>query len=90
MPGQKTYLGIRNISTAFNYPSKILTTMTSCCPRASRAMLAISEGECCSFKIKYLSPLQAVAEAFVNPEKDQKLKDLVAASHDVTWKKGKN
>ena len=39
--------------------------------------------------LKYLCPSRVVAEAIVNPVKDQRLDDLIAVSQEVTTRRGK-
>ena len=39
--------------------------------------------------IKFLRPSKIVAEAIVNPTKDQRLDDLIAVSHEVMTRGGK-
>ncbi len=38
--------------------------------------------------LKFLRPSKVVAEAIVNPTKDQQLDDLIAVSHEVTTQGG--
>jgi len=57
--------------------------------RPPRARLCLGEGARCSVLLKFLRPSKVVAEAIVNPVKDQRLDDLIAVSREVTTRGGK-
>jgi hypothetical protein len=57
--------------------------------RPPRARLCLGKRSRCSVLLKFLRPLKVVAEAIVNPVKDQRLDDLIAVSREVTTWGGK-
>ena len=52
--------------------------------RPPKARLCLGEGARCSALLKFLRPSKVIAEAFVNPTKDQRLDDLIAVSRETT------
>jgi hypothetical protein len=57
---------------------------------APRARLCLGEGARCSVLLQFLRPSKTVAEAIVNPVKDQRLNDLIAVRREVTTRGGKS
>ena len=55
--------------------------------RPQRAQLCLGEGARCSVLLKFLRPSKVIAEAFVNPTKNQQLNDFITNNRDkvTTW-----
>jgi hypothetical protein len=68
---------------------KKISTMMAPRQRVPRATLAVGEGVWCSCKIRCILPLQVVADAFVNVNRDHELNDLIAFERKGKWRKGK-
>ena len=54
-----------------------------------RARLCLGKGARCSVLLKFFRPSKVVAEAIINPMKDQRLYALITVSHEVVTRGGK-
>ena len=79
-----TWEYVTNILRSLDITKKIPQIM------APRARLCLGEGARCSVLLKFLRPSKTVAEAIVNPVKDQRLDDLIAVRREVTTRGGKS